>query len=216
MARLAIAKAFLGEYAKLDKDVQYAVDAAITTFARHPHPGQHLEKPRHSRDDRIRLMPVDRGWRGVVLAPASGTAGAATDPTRDTYCLVTVLPQDKANAYDLVSAIERAPGQVTFVSGQDGPEELQLILAHPFAAWRTFLHPSQREIAYQARYAGPAQVTGGPGTGKTVTVLHRAAFLAARAARAEQVLRIRVRYARQGAPSRPAPGPATADVLATR
>src|SRR6185437_2363686 len=29
-------------------------------------------------------------------------------------------------------------------------------------------------------YAGPAQVTGGPGTGKTVTLLHRAAFLAAR------------------------------------
>ena len=28
---------------------------------------------------------------------------------------------------------------------------------------------------------GPAQVTGGPGTGKTVTVLHRAAYLAARA-----------------------------------
>ena len=63
-----------------------------------------------------------------------------------------------------------------------GPEELQLILAHPFAAWRTFLHPSQREIAYRPSYAGPAQVTGGPGTGKTVTVLHRAAFLAARAA----------------------------------
>ena len=41
-----------------------------------------------------------------------------------------------------------------------------------------FLHPDQRQIAYQARYAGPAQVTGGPGTGKTVTVLHRAAFLA--------------------------------------
>ena len=79
---------------------------------------------------------------------------------------------------DLVSAMERTPGQVTFVSG---PEELQLILAHPFAAWRTFLHPSQREIAYRPSYAGPAQVTGGPGTGKTVTVLHRAAFLAARA-----------------------------------
>ena len=61
-----------------------------------------------------------------------------------------------------------------------GAEELRLILAHPFAAWRMFLHPSQREIAYQPSYAGPAQVTGGPGTGKTVTVLHRAALLAER------------------------------------
>ena len=75
------------------------------------------------------------------------------------------------------------PDQVAFVSGQ---EELQLILAHPFAAWRTFLHPSQREIAYRPSYSGPAQVTGGPGTGKTVTVLHRAAFLAARAASAPE------------------------------
>ena len=99
MARLAIAKGFLGEYAKLDKDVQRAVDAAITTFARHLHPGQHLEKPRHSRDDRIRLMPVDTRWRGIVLAPATGPHGAPADPHRDTYCLVTVLPQDKANAY---------------------------------------------------------------------------------------------------------------------
>ena len=40
--------------------------------------------------------------------------------------------------------MERTPGQVTFVSGQ---EELQRILAHPFASWRTFLHPSQRKIA---------------------------------------------------------------------
>ena len=60
---------------------------------------------------------------------------------------------------------------------------MQLILAYPFAAWRTFLHPSQRKIAYRESYAGPAQVTGGPGTGKTVTVLHRAAFLAERAGR---------------------------------
>ena len=295
MARLAIARGFLGEYAKLDKTVQLAVDAAISTFARHPEPGRHLARPEHTRDTRIRLLPVDDRWRGIVLAPPAKTDG-------DTYCLVTVLPQDQAEAYatshrfsvnrvlgvlevrdeeaienlqpadppaeepqdetpklfadvtdaglarlgvdpqllpavrflaaeeeleaiqealpaaqyaalhalaggmtvdealaevvrlvpggpppakidpdDLISAMERAPGQVTFVSG---PEELQHILAHPFAAWRTFLHPSQREIAYLTSYAGPAQVTGGPGTGKTVTVLHRAAFLAERLVRA--------------------------------
>ena len=84
--------------------------------------------------------------------------------------------------------MERTPGQVAFVSGQ---EELQLILAYPFAAWRTFLHPSQREIAYRPSYTGPAQVTGGPGTGKTVTVLHRAAFLAARARRSQPSSRSR-------------------------
>jgi superfamily I DNA/RNA helicase len=288
VARLAIAKGFLTEYAKLDQDARLAVETVVTEFAQRPHAWRYLERPRQAADDRIRLFRVNSLWRGVVLAPATG----------DTYCLITILPHDKAYAYaaghrfgvnqalgvleahdeeaiqqlrpalqsaaqpdgrrlfadvtdaglirlgvdaqvlpvirllaseadlerlqlalpdaqyaalcalsggmtvdearaevarlspvgpppeqvdqaDLVAAMERTPDRVTFVSG---PQELPLILAHPFAAWRTFLHPSQREIAYRPSYAGPAQVTGGPGTGKTVTVLHRAAFLAARAA----------------------------------
>jgi superfamily I DNA/RNA helicase len=87
-------------------------------------------------------------------------------------------PAEPVDPGDLVSAMERTPGEVTFVSGQ---EELQRMLAHPFAAWRTFLQPSQRKIAYRQSYSGPAQVTGGAGTGKTVTALHRTAFLAGRA-----------------------------------
>ena len=290
MTRLAIAKSFLTDYARLDKDVQGAVDVAVSRFAKHPNPGQYLEKPQDTWDDRIRTMEVDSHWRGVVLAPTMG----------DIYCLVSVLPQDTARDYvtsrrfsvnralgvlevrdeeairrfqpappaaaepggkrlfadisdadltglgidtpilpkirllaseadldrlqaalpdaqyaalralacgmtvdeareeihrlysadapgqvdpdDLVSAMERSPGEVTFVSDQ---EELRLILSRPFAQWRTFLQPGQRKIARRASYSGPAQVTGGPGTGKTVTVLHRAAFLAARA---DQVL----------------------------
>ena len=288
MARLAIARDFLAEYAKLEKGVQQAVEAAIGKLAEPAQAGLLLEKLQHSRDDRIRTIRVDSFRRAVVLAPASG----------DTYCLITILPQDEASVYaanrrfsvnqvlgvlevrdeeaiqqhwplleavagpadkrlfadirnadlarlgvdtqilplirlltnvadleslqtalpdaqytalhalacgmtvdaawaevaqlrhaspspgqvdpgDLISAMERSSGQVTFVSGQ---QELQRVLAHPFAAWRTFLHPGQRKIAYRAGYLGPAQVTGGPGTGKTVTVLHRAAFLAARIA----------------------------------
>ena len=315
MARLAIAKGFLAEYAKLDKDARRAVEAVVTEFAARPHAWRYLEKPRQSLDDRIRLFRVNSLWRGVVLAPDTG----------DTYCLITILPHDKAYAYaaghrfsvnqalgvleardeetiqqlrpslqptaepddrrlfadvtdasltrlgvdaqvlpvvrllaseadlerlqmalpdaqyaalyalscgmtvdeawaevarlfpvgtppepvdqgDLVSAMERRPDQVTFVSG---PQELPLILAHPFAAWRTFLHSSQREIAYRPSYAGPAQVTGGPGTGKTVTVLHRAAFLAARAAMPPEV----GQPATAGQASRPGPG--AAQILVT-
>jgi hypothetical protein len=62
--------------------------------------------------------------------------------------------------------MERTPGRVVFVKGN---EDLDRILERPFAAWRIFLHPAQRKIAYALRYAGPAQVTGGVGTGKTVT-----------------------------------------------
>jgi superfamily I DNA/RNA helicase len=114
-------------------------------------------------------------------------------------------PDERIECDDLVAAMERTPDQVAFVSGQ---EELQLILAHPFAAWRTFLHPSQREIAYRRSYSGPAQVTGGPGTGKTVTVLHRAAFLAARAASAPGPTG-------PGAAETSAPGPDAAPILLT-
>jgi hypothetical protein len=96
MARLAIAKAVLSEYVKLDKKVQGAVDAAVTRLAQHAQPGLHLEKPKNTGDDRIRLMRVDTRWRGIVLTPTAGTA--ATTAT-DTYCLIALLPRDKANAY---------------------------------------------------------------------------------------------------------------------
>jgi superfamily I DNA/RNA helicase len=60
------------------------------------------------------------------------------------------------------------------------PDELAEILDKPFAAWRVFLHPSQRRVAYRVSYKGPAQVTGGPGTGKTVVALHRVKHLLSR------------------------------------
>jgi hypothetical protein len=84
-------------------------------------------------------------------------------------------PQAAIDQDDLVTAMERTPGRITFVSGN---EELRSILAYPFAAWRVFLHPSQRRLALTTTYAGPAQVTGGAGTGKTVTALHRTIHLA--------------------------------------
>ena len=284
LAQLFLAKDFLPDYARLDKPVQSAVEAAISKFAEHTYAGLHLEKLQKAKDDRIRTIRIDQSWRGVVLAPGSG----------DVYCLLSVLPHDEAIRYavsrrftvneavgvlevrneealeelqpalhaaaatqdkrlfddvsdgdltrlgvdaailpvvrlltseehlealqtvlpdvqytallalatgmtvdeawtevaqylpadkpssqidpaDLVTAMARTPDRVTPVSG---PEELQQILADPFAAWRTFLHPGQRKVAYQSSYAGPAQVTGGAGTGKTVTALHRAGFLA--------------------------------------
>jgi superfamily I DNA/RNA helicase len=220
VARLAIAKGFLAEYAKLDKDARRAVEAVVTEFAARPHAWRYLEKPRQSPDDRIRLFRVNSLWRGVVLAPDTG----------DTYCLITILPHDKAYAYaaghrfsvNQALGVLEARDEETIQqlrptlqpaaepgASVSGPQELPLILAHPFAAWRTFLHSSQREIAYRPSYAGPAQVTGGPGTGKTVTVLHRAAFLAALAATSPEA----------GQPAAAArasrPGPGAAQILVT-
>ncbi|MFI0485766.1 UvrD-helicase domain-containing protein [Actinomadura sp. 9N215] len=84
-------------------------------------------------------------------------------------------PPEAVDTSDLVTAMERSPGDVVFVSG---PDDLAQMLAHPFALWRIFLHPSQRRLAGRRSYNGAVQVTGGAGTGKTVTALHRARHLA--------------------------------------
>lgn len=59
---------------------------------------------------------------------------------------------------------------------------LAAALNAPLDHWRIFLHPMQRSLAYKEEFRGPVQVLGGPGTGKTVVALHRAAFLAERLA----------------------------------
>jgi superfamily I DNA/RNA helicase len=77
---------------------------------------------------------------------------------------------------DLEAAVLRSRDRVVLVNG---PEELMNVFAYPFATWRVYLHPTQR-AAVDASYKGPARVTGGPGTGKTVVALHRAHALAKR------------------------------------
>lgn len=77
---------------------------------------------------------------------------------------------------DIDAAILRSSDRVVLVSG---PDELMDVFAYPFATWRVYLHPTQR-VVVDAAYKGPARVTGGPGTGKTVVALHRAYMLAQR------------------------------------
>ncbi|GAA0410949.1 UvrD-helicase domain-containing protein [Streptomyces luteireticuli] len=58
-------------------------------------------------------------------------------------------------------------------------DDIRNILAEgDFRAWKVYLHPTQRKIV-DRHYNGPARVSGGPGTGKTIVALHRVARLAA-------------------------------------
>ncbi|MBB4683735.1 UvrD-helicase domain-containing protein [Amycolatopsis jiangsuensis] len=75
---------------------------------------------------------------------------------------------------DIGAAVERSTDRVVLV---DGPEELMVMFERPFDLWRVYLHPQQRRLA-ESSFSGPAQVKGGPGTGKTVVALHRAHNLA--------------------------------------
>ncbi|MGV9977039.1 UvrD-helicase domain-containing protein [Micromonospora wenchangensis] len=278
MAELAIDRGFLPAYARLQRRVQRAVDAAIRKFAEHTHSRLHLEKLSGARDPKIHLIPIDQAYQGVVFALGEqkyvlldvlphddaiafavsrrftvnqvlgvlemrDQAGieefASTTPSRppagglfdgisnadllrlgvdaDLLPLLRLISTDRqleslgrrlpegqldvlnglasgmaveevwaevadrivsgVDTDDLVAAARRTPERIAFVSG---PVELAAILAHPFDVWRTFLHPTQRDVAYRETYNGPALVTGSAGTGKTVTGLHRAVFLAQR------------------------------------
>lgn len=101
---------------------------------------------------------VEDVWREVVSVALAAAPG--DDAPVDTE--------------DFGTAIHRTRTRIAHVTGS---EELRDILDKPFAAWRVFLHPSQHKVAYRASYSGPAQVTGGPGTGKTVVALHRVRHL---------------------------------------
>jgi len=89
LPRLAIDKDFMGDFSRLEKSVQYSVMKIFEKFDEHTYAGVHLEKLQHPRDDRVRTIRIDINWRGVVLAPEAG----------DTYCLLKVLPHEKAYAY---------------------------------------------------------------------------------------------------------------------
>lgn len=67
------------------------------------------------------------------------------------------------------------------------PSELERLLSGDLEEWMIFLEPKQRGMV-EARYNGPARLSGGPGTGKSVVALHRAIELARRAAPGGRVL----------------------------
>ncbi|MFD5288355.1 UvrD-helicase domain-containing protein [Streptomyces rochei] len=114
----------------------------------------------------------------VLLGLATGMSPEEVDrEVVQVYAAAAARDTTTAAADPLASAMAHARGRVVLVSGTD---ELREILDRPFDAWRVFLHPSQYRIAYQESYRGSAQVTGGPGTGKTVVALHRALHLARR------------------------------------
>ena len=73
---------------------------------------------------------------------------------------------------DLEAALER-PGAAERFRMVESSEELVEALSGDFADWQVFLHPLQRKAAYETRFSGPARVSGGAGTGKTVVLLHR-------------------------------------------
>lgn len=97
----------------------------------------------------------------------------------------TVRTAEERPAITLSEAVLNTPNRIVEVTGSS---ELERILAEDFSRWRVFLHPAQRRYAYHSGFNGPAQVTGGPGTGKTVVALHRVRHLLRTGREGERVL----------------------------
>ncbi len=94
-------------------------------------------------------------------------------PVQEPEELSPVEDDDESLAGAIQAENTRAKFQVV-----EGSEELASALAGSFEAWKVFLHPQQRAVV-ERDYNGPARISGGAGTGKTVALLHRARRLAA-------------------------------------
>ncbi|NYH53905.1 superfamily I DNA/RNA helicase [Nocardiopsis arvandica] len=186
MSALAIAPTFLSDFTHLTPDVQLDTLAVMRAYQAGDRPV--LESVADAADPRVRVLDIAPDWSGVVVpAPDAGEydqplddhAGDQPDGTH--YRLVTVRPRDEALRFARGLRPDTPTGAVP--GGVDptptGPPELAGALQAPFDQWQLTLHPDQHRIT-ETRYNGSAQVTGGPGTGKTVIALHRAAHLARR------------------------------------
>jgi len=119
-----------------------------------------LEALPQSQADGLRMLAagytVEEAWEELVAGESPG----------------------EVDTSDVEAALARPASQAMFyVVG--GADELLDVLNRPFDLWRTFLHPTQRRLAYREQYAGSVRITGSAGTGKTVVALHRAKALAA-------------------------------------
>ncbi|WP_231857423.1 UvrD-helicase domain-containing protein [Tsukamurella tyrosinosolvens] len=120
-------------------------------------------------------LPSTQG--GAVLDLAFGKS---PDEVWNDYAIEDLAMVDQD---DLAAALERPISRLAFTAAAgDNEDELRAVLEGDFAKWRVWLHPLQRDLAEHDGWNGPFRVTGGAGTGKTVTALHRARHLARRPA----------------------------------
>ena len=82
-----------------------------------------------------------------------------------------VTATDPVDTTDISAALARRTTRVT-----TSDTDLREVLEDDFSAWKVFLHPTQKKLVKRT-YRGPARVSGGPGTGKTIVALHRVKHL---------------------------------------
>ncbi|MUL42211.1 AAA family ATPase [Streptomonospora sp. PA3] len=185
MPKLAISPTFLSEFSRLDHGIQTAALAAVQAYTTGE--GARLDPVADASDPRVRLLRIGQEWTGVVAPGAEGSEwliairphAEAVAFARELPLPAAVAPPSAGTRVELVEPGSDEAAAIGALPHVTGPDELSADLGKSFAEWQVTLHPRQQRIA-DAHFAGSAQVTGGPGTGKTVLALHRAAQLARR------------------------------------
>lgn len=83
-----------------------------------------------------------------------------------------VAAREPVDPEDFQAAAERP---ATMVTTSDAALD-EVLKGGDFGRWKVFLHPTQSKLVDRT-YSGPARVSGGPGTGKTIVALHRVKHL---------------------------------------
>ncbi|MCV7194042.1 UvrD-helicase domain-containing protein [Mycolicibacterium brumae] len=135
----------------------------------------------------VDALPVNQGF--AILELVSGK-----DP-QDVWSELLAQSPGAFDSDDFRAAADREVSRASFAPiDTDNPDELLAMLSGDLAAWRIWLHPLQHKLARHEGWNGPFRVTGGAGTGKTVTAVHRARFLANRLSAAGADAKVRVLF----------------------
>ncbi|WP_316668288.1 3'-5' exonuclease [uncultured Propionibacterium sp.] len=111
------------------------------------------------------------GWRAMALIDL-GT-GRSIEQIRESLELDAREGGAEDTDEAIVDGLQAPAARMEFAVIEGAGALRAVIEGGDFGAWRVFLHPTQRRWV-EGRWNGPARLTGGAGTGKTVVVLHRA------------------------------------------
>lgn len=133
-----------------------------------------MANPAVSSRERTRALERAQEWeKAAVLALADGDTVAEV---REELGLAAPDPSLSPDEQLLASAKKPATA-MQFVYAADAEDLRRVIESADYAAWRTYLHPTQLDLT-RRWFNGPARVFGGAGTGKTVVAVHRVRNLA--------------------------------------
>ena len=114
-------------------------------------------------------------WQGLALLDLA--TGVSVADVQERFGLTEPVDDSGTEDEQLLRGLKHPAAQVSFAWIEDDEDLRRAIEGGDFAAWQLFLHPVQRQFV-DRDYNGPAKLTGGAGTGKTVVLLHRTQRLA--------------------------------------